>query len=121
MTALNDLNGVPASANPFTLTRVLRDEWRFDGFVVSDYNAVKELINHGLAADEAAAARLALMAGVDMEEVEPAFQQARRRGSSATGKCRKRRIDEAVRRVLRLKFRLGLFDRPYTDESQRPP
>ena len=60
MSAFNDLNGVPSSANPFTLTKVLRGEWRFDGFVVSDYTSVQELINHGLAANEMEAARLAL-------------------------------------------------------------
>src|SRR5947209_5175694 len=67
MSAFNDLNGVPASANPFTLTRVLRGEWKFDGFVVSDYRSVEELINHGVAANGADAAREALNAGVDME------------------------------------------------------
>src|SRR5207237_1221049 len=75
MSAFNDLNGVPASANPFTLTRVLRDEWKFDGFVVSDYNAVEELINQGLAADGAEAARAALTAGVDMEMVSRLYHQ----------------------------------------------
>src|SRR5204862_7586183 len=67
MSAFNDLNGVPTSANPFTLTRVLRDEWKFDGFVVSDYESVRELMNHGIAATEADAARQASNAGVDME------------------------------------------------------
>jgi beta-glucosidase len=69
MSAFNDLNGVPASANPFTLTKVLRGEWKFDSFVVSDYTAVQELIQHGLAADGKDAAQLALNAGVDMEMV----------------------------------------------------
>src|SRR4029079_5846810 len=65
MSAFNDLNGVPTSANHFTLTEVLPGEWKFDGFVVSDYTSVKELINHGLATGEQDAARLALNAGVD--------------------------------------------------------
>jgi len=69
MSAFNDLNGVPTSANPFTLTKVLRGEWKFDGFVVSDYTSVQELINHGIAANGAEAARLALTAGVDVEMV----------------------------------------------------
>src|ERR1700682_161822 len=69
MSAFNDINGVPASANPFTLTKVLRGEWKFDGFVVSDYTSVEELMKHGLAANESEAARLALSAGVDMEMV----------------------------------------------------
>src|ERR687886_2480176 len=65
MSAFNDIDGVPATANPFTLTKVLRGEWHFDGFVVSDYTAVEELIKHGIAADGADAAQLALNAGVD--------------------------------------------------------
>src|SRR5213078_1762640 len=69
MSAFNDLDGVPTSANPFTLTEVLRHEWKFDGVVVSDYTAVKELIAHGLAANDKQAAAYALDAGVDMEMV----------------------------------------------------
>ncbi len=117
MSAFNDLNGVPASANPFTLTKVLRGEWKFDGFVVSDYTSVKELINHGLAADDQDAARLALNAGVDMEMVSRLFNQ---HGSQLLkeGKISQATIDEAVRRILRIKFRLGLFEHPYTDEAR---
>jgi len=116
MSAFNALNGVPTSANHFTLTKVLRDEWKFDGFVVSDYTAVKELINHGYAANDKDAALLALNAGVDMEMVSRLFNQhgpallTEKKWSQAT-------IDEAVRRILRIKFRLGLFERPYVDES----
>ena len=116
MSALNDLDGVPATANPFTLTRVLRGEWKFDGLVVSDYKAVKQLIPHGLAADEADAARLALLAGVDMEEQSQLYNEHGADSSATEGPAA--RIDEAVRRVLRLKFRLGLFDHPYTDEDR---
>src|SRR6267142_2694356 len=75
MSAFNDLNGVPTSANPFTLTKVLRDEWKFDGFVVSDYTSVKELINHGIAANDKEAAQAAINAGVDMEMVSRLFNQ----------------------------------------------
>ena len=116
MSAFNDLNGVPASASPFTLTKILRDEWKFDGFVVSDYTSVEELIKHGVAANGPEAAREALSAGVDMEMVSRLYNQhvaeliKQRRLSQPT-------IDEAVRRILRVKFRLGLFDKPYTDES----
>jgi beta-glucosidase len=119
MSAFNDINGVPASANPFTLTKVLRDEWKFDGFVVSDYTSVKELINHGLAANEKDAARAALNAGVDMEMVSRLFNQ---HGPALLkeGQVSQATIDEAVRRILRIKFRLGLFDRPYTDEAREP-
>src|SRR5258705_1024671 len=116
MSAFNALNGVPTSANPFTLTRVLRGEWKFEGFVVSDYTSVKELINHGLAADDKGAARAALNAGVDMEMVSRLFNQ---QGPELLkeGKLTQATIDEAVRRILRIKFRLGLFEHPYTDEA----
>ena len=117
MSAFNDLNGVPASANPFTLTKVLRGEWKFDGFVVSDYTAVQELTQHGLAADGKDAANLALNAGVDMEMVSRLYNQ---NGAQLLrgGQLSQATIDEAVRRILRIKFRLGLFDHPYADESR---
>lgn len=117
MSAFNDLNGVPASANPFLLTDILRGEWKFAGFVVSDYTAVPELIAHGLAADEADAAAQALNAGLDMEMVSRLFNLHGAR-LVRQGKVPLARIDEAVRRILRLKFRLGLFDRPYVDETR---
>jgi beta-glucosidase len=116
MSAFNDLNGVPASANPFTLTKVLRGEWKFEGFVVSDYTSVTELKNHGLAANDADAAQAALNAGVDMEMVGRLFNQ---NGAELLkeGKLSQATIDQAVRRILRIKFRLGLFDHPYIDET----
>jgi len=117
MSAFNDLNGVPASGNPYTLTKVLRGEWKFDGFVVSDYNSVLELINHGLAADEAGAARAGLNAGVDMEMVSRVYNKYGEQ-LLKDGTLSQATIDEAVRRVLRIKFRLGLFDRPYADEAR---
>jgi beta-glucosidase len=117
MSAFNDLNGVPSSANPFTLTKVLRGEWKFDGFVVSDYTSVEELIKHGLAANESEAARLALSAGVDMEMVSRLYNK---HGAELlkSNKLLQATIDEAVRRILRIKFRLGLFDHPYADEAR---
>jgi beta-glucosidase len=117
MSAFNDLDGVPASANPFTLTEVLRGEWNFDGFVVSDYRSVEELIRHGLAGDGAEAAQGALNAGVDMEMVSQLYNQY---GAQLIrdGKVAQARLDEAVRRVLRVKYRLGLFERPYADEAR---
>ena len=117
MSAFNDLNGVPSSANPFTLTQVLRGEWKFDGFVVSDYTSVQELINHGLAANEKEAARLALNAGVDMEMVSRDFNK-HGPDLSRNGQLSQATIDEAVRRILRIKFRLGLFEHPYVDEAR---
>ena len=116
MSAFNDLNGIPTSANAFTLDEVLRREWKFNGVVVSDYTAVKELIAHGLAADDMQAAAYALNVGVDMEMVSRLyFENAARLLKER--KISKRLIDESVRRVLRLKFRLGLFERPYADEA----
>jgi len=116
MSAFNDLNGVPTSANHFTLTKLLRDEWKFEGFVVSDYTAVKELINHGYAANDAEAAQKSLSAGVDMEMVSRTFNQY---GPTLLkeGRLSQKEIDEAVRRILRIKFRLGLFDHPFADET----
>ena len=116
MSAFNDLNGVPTSANPFTLTKVLRGEWKFDGFVVSDYNSVKELINHGVAANDKDAAEAALNAGVDMEMVSTFFNQ-NVPALLKEGKVSQATIDEAVKRILRIKFRLGLFEHPYADEA----
>jgi beta-glucosidase len=117
MSAFNDLDGVPSSANRFTLTTVLRGEWKFDGFVVSDYTAVEELMKHGVAANEAEAAREALNAGLDMEMVSRLYNKhgAALLRSSALSQAT---IDEAVRRILRIKFRLGLFERPYTDDAR---
>ena len=118
MSAFNDLNGVPTSANPFTLTKVLRGEWKFDGFVVSDYTSVKELINHGVAANDKDAAEAALNAGVDMEMVSRLFNQ-NVPPLLKEGKVSQATIDEAVKRILRVKFRLGLFEHPYADEAAR--
>ena len=117
MTAFNDLNGVPATGNPFLLTDVLRGEWKFDGFVVSDYTAVLELMNHRLAANEAEAAQHGLNAGTDMEMVSQFYNK---HGAELLrqGKLSQKTIDEAVRRILRIKFRLGLFEKPYADEAR---
>jgi beta-glucosidase len=117
MSAFNDLNGIPTSANPFTLTLVLRDEWKFDGLVVSDYKSVVEVINHRVAADEADAARQALAAGVDMEMVSRAYVTEGPR-LVREGRLPIAVVDEAVRRVLRIKLRAGIFDRPYADEAR---
>ena len=118
MSAFNDLNGVPATANPFTLTTILRGEWKFDGIVVSDYESVRELINHGLAANEADAAREAITAGTDIEMVSRLYNKhlpLLLKEGKLSGKV----IDEAVRRTLRIKFRLGLFEKPYADAGRQ--
>ena len=114
MSAFNDLNGVPTSGNPFTLRKILRDEWTFDGFVVSDWQSVAELIPHGFAADERDAARLGIKAGVDMEMVSSTYRENGEELLRA-GAISQAMIDDAVRRILRVKFRLGLFANPYTD------
>jgi beta-glucosidase len=117
MSAFNDLNGVPASANHFTLTKVLRDEWRFDGFVVSDYNSVMELVNHRVAADAPDAARQALSSGVDMEMVSRSYVTEGPR-LVKEGRLRIEVVDEAVRRVLRMKMRAGIFEQPFADAAR---
>lgn len=117
MSAFNCLSGVPATANRHTLTDILRGQWKFRGFVVSDYEGVAELVDHGVAADDAAAARLALTAGVDMEMISRTYHDTLKQ-QVEQGFIPRRVLDEAVRRVLRVKFEKGLFDRPYTDESR---
>lgn len=117
MSAFNDLNGVPTTANPFTLTKILRDEWKFDGFVVSDYTAVEELLKHGVAANEQEAARLALSAGVEMEMVSRLYNKHIPQ-LVKEGKLSAATLDEAVRRILRIKFRLGLFEHPFADAAR---
>jgi beta-glucosidase len=119
MSAFNPLNGVPATADPFTLTKILRDEWKFDGFVVSDFGAVRELIAHGVAANGAIASRKALTAGVDMDMMSDLYR-TRLAGLVTSGKLPESVLDEAVRRVLRVKFALGLFDHPYTNDTKPP-
>lgn len=117
MSAFNTLNGVPASANPFTLTQVLRKEWGFKGFVVSDWSSVGELVAHGIAADDATAARKAFLAGVDMDMASSLYHDhlAELVGSGAVSEAN---IDEGVRRILRVKLALGLFEHPYVEEGR---
>jgi len=117
MSAFNDLNGVPATANEYTLTTILRGEWGFQGFVVSDWNAIGELVVHGIAADGAEAAKLAVTAGVDMDMQGDVYRKHLLR-LVREGVVPEERIDEAVRRILTLKFRLGLFENPYADPER---
>jgi len=116
MASFNTINGVPASANAFTLTQVLRGEWGFRGFVVSDWGSVGELIPHGIANDLATAARKGFLAGVDMDMESNAYFQHLAAFVKA-GQVPQPALDQAVRRILRVKFALGLFDRPYVDEK----
>jgi beta-glucosidase len=114
MSAFNSLNGVPASANPFLLQTILRDEWGFDGLVVSDYTAVMELTHHGVALDSAMATEKALIAGVDIDMMSHDYD-AELPALVKSGRVPMPVVDEAVRRVLRVKFALGLFDHPFTE------
>jgi beta-glucosidase len=119
MSSFNSLNSVPQTANPYTLTQILRKEWNFDGFVVSDWGAVGELIPHGIALNNATAAQKAIMAGLDMDMESGAYHE-RLVALVRTNVVPQATVDEAVRRVLRVKFALGIFDHPYVDET-RPP
>ena len=116
MSAFEDLDGVPGTANSFLLRDVLRDEWHFQGIVISDWNAVNELITHGVAANGKDAAELALNAGVDMDMVSRLYDQYGEQLVSE-GKISVARIDQAVRRVLEVKYKLGLFEHPYANEA----
>ena len=115
MSAFNAINGMPASANPFTLQQVLRKEWGFRGVVDSDWEAVGELIPHGIANDRLTAVRKGFLAGVDMDMTSSLYHDHLAQ-LVRLGQIPQVRLDESVRRVLRLKFALGLFDHPYTDE-----
>src|ERR1700739_3817708 len=117
MSSFNSLNGVPATANPFLLQTILRDEWGFDGPVVSDYTAVMELIHHGIALDPATATEKALTAGVDID-MNAHFYDAELPALVKSGKVPMAVLDEAVRRVLRVKFALGLFEHPFAEGAE---
>lgn len=116
MAAFNTIGGVPAHGNAHTMNSVLKEEWGFKGFVVSDYTGVQELIAHGFAEDGADAGRLALTSGLDMEMVSTNVAD---HGEAllSDGLITMERLDDAVTRILQLKFDLGLFDNPYSDES----
>jgi beta-glucosidase len=118
MTAYMDLNGVPASGNRWLFTEVLRDTWGFDGFVVSDANAVRNLHTHGFAADLTDAGARAVNAGVDMEMAmdDPAYGYLPE--ALESGAANQEAVDASVRRVLEAKLRMGLFDEPYVNEDQ---
>ena len=115
MSAFNDITGVPASANHYTLTEILKDRWQHDGFVVSDWGSVENLIFQGVAADRREAGLKSFMAGVEMDMVDNIYVEHLPE-LVADGTVPMSAIDEAVRRILRIKFRLGLFDEPYLKE-----
>lgn len=117
MTAFDSLNGIPASANPFTIKEILRKEWGFRGIVDSDWTSIAELIPQGIANDPATAARKAFLAGVEMDMVS-GFYHENLANLVRSGQVPEADLNRAVRDVLRLKFALGLFDHPYVDESR---
>lgn len=116
MTAFNDLNGVPATANEYLFKDILREEWGFNGFVVTDYTAIMELLYHGVAKDEHHASELAMNAGVDMS-MQDGFYQQTLTDLVEQGRVSESQVDEAVANVLRIKFKLGLFDDPFRYSS----
>src|SRR5690606_29129213 len=112
MASFNEINGVPATGDRWLLTDILRGEWGFRGFVVSDYTGVNELVPHGFAEDEQHAAELSVNAGIDMDMTGATFIKHLSK-SVEEGKVSEETIDNAARRILEMKFLLGLFDDPY--------
>lgn len=119
MSSFNEIAGVPSTGNRHLLTEILRDEWGFDGFVVSDYDSVIELVMHGFAADKKEAAQKAITAGLDMEMMGGCYVEELA-NLVEEGTVPMAVVDEAVRRVLRIKERLGLFENPYVDVTRAP-
>nr|WP_315198483.1 glycoside hydrolase family 3 N-terminal domain-containing protein [uncultured Flavobacterium sp.] len=118
MTSFNDLNGVPASGNSFLLKKILREEWKYDGFVVSDWNSVTEMIPHGYAADEKDAAFKSASAGLDMEMTSLSYAN-HLKSLIAENKISEKQLDEMVRNILRIKFRSGVFENPYFKDREK--
>lgn len=118
MPAFNDINGVPCSANTWLLQDVLRKEWKFDGMTVSDANAVRELVSHGVAENEAEAAKMAMTAGVDMDMSSDTYRRELKK-LVTNGTIPEELLDRAVANILRIKFELGLFDHPYQTDEDR--
>jgi beta-glucosidase len=116
MSAFNDINGVPASGNEYTIRQTLKNSYQFDGFVVSDWGSIAEMITHGYCANGRDAALAAIKAGVDMEMASGTYVE-NLKSLLNDGSVKMEWIDDAVSRILRIKLRLGLFDQPYTDEN----
>ncbi len=112
MASFNEVNGIPATGNKRLMTDILRNEWGFKGFVVSDYTGINELVPHGVAKDEKQAAELAVNAGIDMDMTGATFIKYLSQAVEE-GYVSEKTIDNAVRRILEMKFLLGLFDDPY--------
>jgi beta-glucosidase len=119
MSAFSDLNGVPASGNKWLMTNILRQEWDYKGFVVSDWESIQQLTTHGFSKDNKDAAYEAADAGIDMEMVSSTYLDHLPE-HIAEGRIDINQIDSAVKKILQLKWQLGLFDNPYTDASSLP-
>ena len=117
MTSFNDNDGVPSTGNRFIVNDILRDEWGYDGLVVTDWNSMGEMMVHGFAADHKNSAALAIGAGVDMDMMTYGFI-ANLEALVKEGKVSEKQIDAAVRNILRVKFLLGLFENPYVDPAR---
>jgi len=118
MSSFNDLNGVPVTGNRFLLTEILRNEWKFKGLVVTDYTSINEMVPHGVVANDKDAAELALEAGVDIDMQGSEYYNYLAK-LVKEGKISNTQIDEAVKRILRIKFMLGLFDDPYRYSNEK--
>ncbi|MFT3751698.1 MAG: beta-glucosidase BglX [Paludibacter sp.] len=116
MTSFNDNDGIPSSGSDFLLQNVLRNEWKFDGFVVSDWESMSEMIKHGFARDKKDVARISVKAGLDMEMVSETYLKHVKE-LIAEKKVSLKEVDTAVLNILRIKYRLGLFQNPYVDEK----
>ncbi|NLA15041.1 MAG: beta-glucosidase BglX [Bacteroidales bacterium] len=116
MTSFNDNDGIPSTGNRWLTHNILREEWGFSGFVVSDWASVHEMITHGFAAHPAEAARLAVQAGVDMDMMSFAYVSEMEQ-LVKEGKVSEKTVNKAVKNILRVKFRLGLFENPYVNEE----
>jgi beta-glucosidase len=112
MNAFNDLNGIPSTGHTYLQRQILKDEWAFDGFIVSDWGSVKEMVDHGYAKNLNHAAELSINAGSDMDMESSAYINELR-SLVSEGKVKEETIDDAVRRILKVKFELGLFDDPF--------
>src|SRR5215204_3898338 len=119
MTSFNEIDGIPASANRWLLTDLLRKHWGFNGFVVTDYTAINEMIDHGLG-DLATVSALALKAGTDMDMVGEGFLSTIKK-SMQEGKITQAQVDAACRRILEAKYKLGLFEDPYRYVNEERP
>ncbi len=119
MSAFNEINGIPATGNKFTLSNILRGEWGFDGYVVSDWSSMTEMIAHGFCKDEKDVAEKSINAGIDMEMVSEAYRD-NLKTLVKEGVVSEKLIDKRVGNILRIKLRKGLFDHPYTSDERQP-